>query len=201
MSTFVSPVVVQSSKATFPKAELYIPHISLGSNAQADAHINKVLVHGAQQLVNAQGDLSDPRAEMLGLYEVKNNQKDILSLSLINYAYTGGAHGATLEKSYTFRTSTGKQYQLKDLFKPNSNYIAVLSKHIKAQISARKIETFEPFKSIRPDQDFYIADRSLVIYFQQYEIAPYVYGLLYFPISIYDLESIVNENGPLQPMY
>ena len=201
MSTFVSPVVVQSSKATFPKAELYIPHISLGSNAAADAHINKVLVHGVQELVNAQGDLSDPRAEMLGLYEVKNNQKDILSLSLINYAYTGGAHGATIEKSYTFRSSTGKQYDLKDLFKPNSNYVSVLNKHIKAQIAERKIETFEPFKTIRPNQDFYIADRSLVIYFQQYEIAAYVYGLLYFPISIYDLESIVAEDGPLQAMF
>ncbi|MNG17010.1 hypothetical protein D3C84_1009670 [compost metagenome] len=75
-----------------------------------------------------------------------------------------------------------------------------LSDIVAKQIAQRKIETLEPFKSIRPDQDYYIADRSLVVYFQLYELAAYVFGFAYFPISVYDLQDIINEDGPLGPM-
>ncbi|MFD2117805.1 DUF3298 domain-containing protein [Paenibacillus yanchengensis] len=199
MFNFPKPVVVQAAEASFPKALIYLPHIS-GGKKEADAHMNQVFVAGTQHLVNTQGPLTDPRAEMYGFFEVKNNQKDVLSVSLINYAYTGGAHGATIEKSYTFQASTGHAYTLKQLFKPGADYVKALSEPIKRAIKERNIETFEPFQAIRPDQDFYLADRSIVIYFQQYEIAPYVYGLLYFPISIYELTDIIPDNSPLNAL-
>ncbi len=198
---FPTPLIVQSAEAAFPKAQLYIPHVSGGKQAAADAKMNKVLLQGSQHLVDSQGPLTDPRAEMLALYELKTNEKEVLSISLVNYAYTGGAHGATLVKSYSFDSSTGEVSELKDLFKPGADYITPISKHIKAALESRGITTFEPFKSIKPNQDFYIADRSLVIYFQQYEIAPYSYGLLYFPISIYDLQNIINDKGLLAKLF
>lgn len=83
---------------------------------------------------------------------------------------------------------------------PGSPYIAVISELIQAQIARRDVPVLEPFKSIRADQDFYVADRSLIVYFQLYELTPYVYGFPYFPISVYDLQQIVNEDGPLGPM-
>ncbi|WP_244226692.1 PdaC/SigV domain-containing protein [Paenibacillus protaetiae] len=86
---FQSPVVVQSSKATFPKAELWIPYVSGGKNPQAIHSINQQIREAAQELVASQGSLDDPRAEMQGFYEVKTNEKDILSLTIYNYAYTG----------------------------------------------------------------------------------------------------------------
>lgn len=197
---FQSPVLVQTAKAAFPKAELSIPHISGSKSKETDKLINERIVHTVQHMVNSQGALDDPRAEMLGYYEVKTNEKDVLSLSLFNYAYTGGAHGMTLQQSLTFRPSTGETYTLQQLFKPGSNYVERISKLVSQQIRERRIETLEPFHSIRPDQDFYIADRSLVVYFQLYELAPYVYGFLYFPISVYELQDIIDENGPLGPM-
>ncbi|WP_424768910.1 DUF3298 domain-containing protein [Paenibacillus sp. sgz302251] len=198
--SFQSPVVVQTAKAAYPKAELAIPHVSGGPSAAADMKINQTIHHAVQQLVHSQGSLDDPRAQMLGYYEQKNNQKDYLSLSLFNYAYTGGAHGLTLEKSLTFKQSTGQTYSLAQLFKPGADYVTRLSAIISAQIRARDIDTLEPFKAIRPDQDYYVADRSLVIYFQLYELSAYVYGFIYFPISVYELQSIINEDGPLGPM-
>ena len=45
--------------------------------------------------------------------------------------------------------------------------------------------------------DYYIADLTLVFYSSKYiEITPYVYGIPYFPISIYSIEDIIDENGP-----
>jgi hypothetical protein len=45
-----------------------------------------------------------------------------------------------------------------------------------------------------------VADRALVIYFQLYELAAYVFGFIYFPISVYELQDIINDEGPLGPM-
>ncbi|MFF2887419.1 DUF3298 and DUF4163 domain-containing protein [Paenibacillus sp. NPDC057967] len=195
-----APLVIQTAKATFPKADLSLPYVSGGTSAEADARINQAILAAAQQLVNSQGSLEDPRAEMIAYYEVKTNEKDVLSLSLFNYAYTGGAHGMTLQKSLTFKASTGKVYSLSELFKPGSDYVARINEFVVQGIEERDIPTLEPFKSIAPDQPFYIADRSLVIYFGLYELAAYVYGFLYFPISVYALQDMINEEGPLGPM-
>ncbi|NIK67993.1 DUF3298 and DUF4163 domain-containing protein [Paenibacillus sp. BK720] len=197
---FQSPVIVQSARAAFPKAELWIPYVSGGSNENAIKRINESIRKAAQQLVDEQGSLDDPRAEMSGYYEVKNNERDILSLSLFNYAYSGGSHGLTLQVSLTFRVSTGHAYSLPQLFKPGSAYVQRISEMVSEQIKERDISTLEPFATIRPDQDYYIADRSIVIYFALYELTPYAYGFPYFPISAYDLQDIVNENGPLGAM-
>jgi hypothetical protein len=139
--------------------------------------------------------------EMDGTYELKNNDKGVLSIVLINYSFAGGAHGNTIAKALNFDIETGHVYTLPELFKPNSNYVKKISDIIKVQIKARDIPTLGDFTEINPNQDFYIADRSLVIFFQLYEIAPYYVGIPYFPISIYELEDIINENGPLQRMF
>lgn len=197
---FQPPVVIQTSAKTFPKGEIAMPYISGGTSAAADKKINDTIMREVQELINNQGSLQDPNAQMIAYYEQKTNEKDVLSLSLYNYAYTGGAHGITLQKSLTFKQSTGETYTLKQLFKPGSDYVSRINKIVEAEIKARDIQPIEPFKSIRPDQDFYIADRTLVVYFQLYELTPYVFGFPYFPIPVYELQDIVNEDGPLGVM-
>ncbi len=135
-----------------------------------------------------------------GSYEIKTNERNILSLSLIGMGEFGGAHPKTIIKSLTMNTKTGKVYELKDLFKPNSNYVEIISEIISQQIEERNITLINDFDKIKPNQDYYIADKSLVIYFQQYEIAPYSEGFPYFVIPIYELESILSENSPLGKM-
>ncbi|MBJ6363691.1 DUF3298 and DUF4163 domain-containing protein [Paenibacillus sp. GCM10012307] len=198
--TFATPAVIQPTRLTYPKIELWIPVVQGVSDRQVQNTINEAIRAEAHKLIKSQGSLDDPRAEMFGWFEVKTNEKNVLSLSLYNYAYTGGAHGLTLQFSLTFDLKTGKQYTLSELFKPGSDYKKRLDSIIAAQIKARGIELLQPFEGIRPDQDFYIADRSLVIYFQLYEITAYVYGFQYFPISVYELQDIVNEQGPLGVM-
>ena len=135
-----------------------------------------------------------------GSYEIKTNERNILSLSLIGMGEFGGAHPKTTIKSLTTDIKTGKVYELNNLFKPNSNYIEIISEIIAQQIDERNILVLNGFDKIRPNQDYYIADKSIVIYFQQYEIAPYSEGFPYFVIPVYDLETIICENGPLEKM-
>ncbi len=122
--------------------------------------------------------------ELLAYYELKNNQRGILSLNLIVYSFTGGANGLTIIKSLTFDTKTGKQYELKDLFKTGSDYEKKLSDIISKRIKDWNIQLLDPpFKGIRSDQDFYIADTSLVIYFQLYRNYATLLGLPLLPDS------------------
>lgn len=202
--SFVFPVQIQTLNISDgPNKIVYYPQAVKMKDQALENLINQTIVSQTQELINLQvGNMPTTVVEMIGLYELKNNQRDVLSLSQSNYTYHyHAAHGMTFIKSLTFDLKEKQLCELKDLFKPGSDYVKVLSDLIKIQIEQRDIPILGEFKEIKPDQDFYIADKSLVIYFQLYEITPYVYGFPMFPISVYDLESIIDENGPLGRMF
>ncbi len=197
------PVTIQTMKVSDgPQKYVYYPQVTQLQNRQIEQHINRTIINHTQKLMDIQfGNMPSVIVEMVGSFEIKNNQRDILSLTLSNYAYPDrAAHGMTYLEALTFNVITGKQYQLKDLFKPGSNYIEIISRIIKEQIKKRDLPIINEFREIKPDQDFYIADKTVVIYFQLYDLVPYAYGFPMFPISIYDLQDIIDENGPLGKM-
>ncbi len=168
------------------------PLVTQMNDAVIQRKLNTAIIHTLNDLLVVQQFYNPVLVELLGYFEIKNNQRGILSLNLIVYTFTGGAHGHTIIKSLTFDTKTGKQYTLKELFKPGSDYVKKLSDIIRVDIKKWDIQLLDPpFTEIRPDQDFYIADTSLIVYFQLYEITPYVWGFPYFPIPILDLADII----------
>ena len=92
----------------------------------------------------------------------------------------------TYIKSLTFDFNKEKLVHLKDLFIPGSNFVEVISNLIQQQIQQWNIQLLDDFTTIQPQQDFYIADKTLVIYFQLYEITP-----------VFDLMDIIGVNSPL----
>ncbi|MGI6587033.1 MAG: DUF3298 domain-containing protein [Lutisporaceae bacterium] len=160
--------------------------------------INRTIVAVVDMLMREQGFYKEQNIEMLGWYEIKTNERGILSLTIGNYAFTyPSAHGLTIVKGLTFDVKSGDIIELKDLFKPEADYVKVLSGIVEQQIIDRDIALLDEFKDIKPDQDFYIADKSLVLFFQLYEITPYYMGLQYFPISVYQIKDIIAEEGAL----
>ncbi|KGR84490.1 DUF3298 and DUF4163 domain-containing protein [Lysinibacillus odysseyi] len=183
-----------------PKKTIYIPQVVQMANEQLEIYINHEIIKEAEKMIEQQdGNIGGPSVEeILGTYELKNNQRNVLSLSLSNYTYHAhAAHGMTVLQSLTFDLLKGKRCELKDLFKPGSDYVKQLSAIIQKQIKERDIPLINEFNAIGPNQDFYVADKILVIYFQLYELTPYVYGFPMFPISVYELQDIIDENGPL----
>lgn len=193
----IFPIEIKTLKLDMNRLEIYYPQIYGLENIYVEDRMNNLILEAMYNQIAQQGYYENPETYINGTWELKNNDKGILSLTLINYAFSGGAHGLTIVKGLTFDIKNGRLYELKDLFKPDSNYIKVLSEEVEEQIEDRNIQILEEFKSIKPNQDFYIADLSLTIFFQEYEIAPYSYGILYFPISIYEIQDIIDENGPL----
>lgn len=96
---------------------------------------------------------------------------------------------------YNVDKSTGSILTLADLFLPDSDYIAVLTENIKAQMEARmdadesvhywlhdEIEAMN-FKELSPDVAFYVnADGELVIVFNEGDVAPMYMGVVEFAI-------------------
>ncbi|WP_075619895.1 DUF3298 and DUF4163 domain-containing protein [Paenisporosarcina indica] len=183
-----------------PKVTVYYPFVVGLGNQQAEIKINAAIVDTLNKILVELGFHSPSLQEMLGEFEIKTNERGIFSLSLSVYSFTGGAHGMTIIKSLSFDVSSGQLYELSDLFKPNSDYVTKLSSIIAGKIKDWKTLLLEPFSKISNNQDFYLADHSLVIYFQLYEITPYVAGFPYFPIPILDIQDIIKPNGPLNKL-
>ena len=183
-----------------PKVTIYYPFVVGLTNQQAEITINATIVESLNRILVELGFHDTNLQEMLGQFEVKTNERGIFSLSLSVYSFTGGAHGMTIIKSLTFDVATGSQYNLSDLFKVESDYVTKLSTIIQKKIKDWNIQLLDEFTKIKNDQDFYLADHSLVIYFQLYEITPYFVGFPYFPIPILDIQDIIKPNGPLEKL-
>jgi|GEM_PF-662757 len=123
-------------------------------------------------------------------YEVFENTENTLSLITKYYQYTGGAHGLGYTVAYNYDLKTGKELALSDLFEPGFDYITYINDHIYSQMALLEQEksvlwdTAYNFNGIREDQDFYIKDGALQIYFGVYEIAPYSGGEPTFEIPL-----------------
>ncbi|MDI6711041.1 MAG: RsiV family protein [Thermoanaerobacterales bacterium] len=100
----------------------------------------------------------------------------------------GGDFQPALEGGENLDTRTGKTLLLKDFFKPGEDYQSLVAGEIRKQISARPQDFYEDaadrVKTIREDQPFYIKEGAVVVYFGQYEIAPYATGMPEFEIPV-----------------
>lgn len=124
--------------------------------------------------------------EIYRTYEVTLNTNKLISLYADEYIFTGGAHGNTIRTSQTWNMHNARMIRLYELYK-NPYFILNILKQIITQINNEKniyfedacclvIETFNP-------QSFYLTPSSVVIYFQQYDIAPYSSGIRTFKLN------------------
>src|SRR5690625_3777898 len=194
------PVSIKTMVIKREGMTIYYPQIIRMENVAVQKKMNQTILQLAQYLIKQQHIQQDVEdfIEVIGTYEIKTNERNVLSLSLSNYAYAPmHANGLTLMKSLTFDIQTGRVYQLQDLFKQGSNYKELLAKIVQKQIKERDIPLINDFPGILPNQDFYIADKSLVLYYQMYQMTPHYIGLPMFPISVFKLQEVIDENGPL----
>ncbi|KOA18804.1 peptidoglycan-N-acetylmuramic acid deacetylase PdaC [Clostridium homopropionicum DSM 5847] len=194
------PVDIDTIHITRPNLYIDYPKIVRLGNIQVQQMINDDIMKSVDKMIKEQGYFQNPNTTMWGSYEVKTNERAVLSINLINDAYSGGAHGLTVMQGLTYDINTGTMYQLKDLFKPNSNYQRILSDIVRKQIKDRNIFVLGSFIGIKSNQDFYIADKALVLYFQLYELTSYAFGFPSFPISVYEIEDIIDQQSPLGKM-
>ncbi|MFC0272688.1 DUF3298 domain-containing protein [Metabacillus herbersteinensis] len=200
MERFRLPVKISTKAITSPNLSIFYPQLLL-SNKYIQQKVNEAIyrkMYAMFSKVNEQGYYQPGVTELLGDFEIKNNQRGIVSLTLSIFANMPTlAHPVNYLDSITTDVRTGKIYRLKDLFKANSDYKQRINELIEEQIKDRDIPLLEPFKGIQPNQKYYIADKSLIIYFDEYDITPGYVGFPMFPIASYKLQDMILDSSPL----
>ncbi|GAF66946.1 DUF3298 and DUF4163 domain-containing protein [Alkalihalobacillus trypoxylicola] len=198
MNTSILPVSIKARHIVEPRIDIYFPQLTSLTNKTIEKQLNERIETQVYRMIRKQGYLENKDLEITGGFDVKNNQQNIFSVTNSHYSYSkGAAHGLTMVRSLTMDVELGKVYTLRELFKKDAPYQKKINEQINLQIKERKMDLLNEFKGIHPNQFFYVADKTLVIYFQLYDLQAYVYGLTYFPISIYLLQDILDEDGPL----
>ncbi|KAB3531537.1 DUF3298 and DUF4163 domain-containing protein [Alkaliphilus serpentinus] len=198
---FKSPVNIQTQCYYTSNVSFKYPMVYGLSDPMIQQRMNyriySLMLEVISELINP---YSNTITYVTGFYEIKTNERDVLSITLNATGDFGGAHPMSVVKALTFDVKTGDEYELYQLFLPDSDYIQRMSDMIAIQIKERDIPLLGDFKGISPTQDYYIADKALVIFFQLYEIAPYAAGFPYFVIPIYDVSDIIVPDGLLSRM-
>lgn len=132
-------------------------------------------------------------------YNVKYNKNGILSIPIILYSYTGGAHGMTYKVPYNYNLNDGSEILLKDLFKENIDYKSLIIDEIKKQMKENKDmmyfdDAFNTVSKLEDNHPFYIEDDGIVVYYGLYEIAPYAAGIQEFKIPFANLKDKLKFN-------
>lgn len=118
-------------------------------------------------------------------YQITYNTNCITSLYMEQYTYMGGAHGATQRNSDTWDFNTGNQLKLESFYPHNPAFSEDILKEIEQQIAGRLKTTpssyFNNYSELLREtfrqENFYLSPMGIVIYFQEYDIAPYATGI------------------------
>jgi len=119
------------------------------------------------------------------------NKNQIATVGVMVSGYYGGAHDLSYTNYYTYDFQKDQAIAINDIFDCKKLAKKVVEK-LKTQEGSQEMELDEMDKKLG---NFFINDNSLVIHFNVYEIAPYVYGSIQASISYNDLQNcIIDKN-------
>lgn len=129
------------------------------------------------------------------LQEIKYNKNDFVSVLEEQYTYTGGAHGMTVRTGRNYDVLLEKELALGDLFSEEgwqealNNYM-----HRLEEEHAEEYAQLWSEPKVKDNQDFYITDEDLVLFYQPYELSYYARGFVEFPIRLSDIRGYLKED-------
>lgn len=128
-----------------------------------------------------------------------------ISVASTIFSYTGGAHPNAYQVYRSYDLSTGEPIGLKDILIPD--FEDELNEA--AEIEFRMLKEIPPSQALKEkgyffegdtftlNNNFAIINKSLIFYFNPFEIAPYAVGPTELEIKLTDYVNLVNEKGVL----
>lgn len=112
----------------------------------------------------------------------------VISLYDDTYRFTGGAHGNTVRQADSWDIVKEKQIRLRDLFERGEPYEADVLQAVNGCIACRAESYFPDYEHLTRENfdegQFYLTMRDVVIFYQQYDIAPYATGIPTFALAM-----------------
>ncbi len=133
-------------------------------------------------------------------YETTFANNSVISVLFHEYTYVAGAaHPNNTTFTVNYDLANNHEIALADLFAPNSDYLAWLSKYSLDKLQTRDYPLFEEGAAAKPENfsSWNLEAEGLRITFDPYQVAAYAAGpqVLFIPYSA--LQPISNPQGPL----
>lgn len=151
-------------------------------NAVLKKYVEQTAADVKQQIKEAGEPVANRPYDFDNSWVVTYNEKGYVSLMIESYSDTGGAHGSTIRKAFTFSLADGKQLGLGEVLKANPRYKKVLNKKLRKQVPIRE-GYLGGFKELPDQPDFYVTGTKIIIFFQQSEYTAYAAGFPEFSFT------------------
>lgn len=123
-------------------------------------------------------------------YKITYNENCHFSLYVDKYEFTGGAHGTTVRTSDNWDLCTGMHLSLNNILNPYKNNRQIITDEIlrQAEYNYEKNQGiyFEDYQGLIfrnfNENSFYLTQKGITFYYQQYDIAPYATGIVEFTV-------------------
>lgn len=178
-------------------------------NKEYQSELNEALLADTENTVNefdkaakeASAGLPEGVKPALNITQrVTLNKDGIISFVTENYTYLGGAHGMTAWVPYTInaREENPHRLELRELFKSEDGYIDAINRLIDAMVEKdpEKYSGLWAEPHINADEhqnQFYLTDEELVIFFPPYDLSYYAKGFIEFPIRRTELNALLKD--------
>lgn len=186
-----------------------------GMNSPAAAAFNALVKKRVVEMNDAyRKDLADMNAEdfksmpaEISLtndvrYDVMLATNDLISISILDYTFMGGAHGGTSSNPINYDLKNNRELQLADIFEPNSNYLKIISDYAVADLKPRIGEMSDDewlSKGAAPEAENYrswnLTKKGLMVTFDQYQVAAYAAGPQSVIVPYSKLQSVLRKDG------
>lgn len=210
----VNKTIKEENKAKRSEISSVYPEL-IGINSPAAGAFNNLVKKRVGEMNDAyRKDLADMTAEDLNLmpaemrmtndvrYDVMLATNDLISVSILDYTFMGGAHGATSSNPINYDLKNNRELQLADIFEPNSNYLKILSDYAIADLKPRVGEMSDDEwlgRGTAPEADNYrswnLTKKGLMITFDQYQVAAYAAGPQTVIVPYAKLQSVWRKDG------
>jgi len=124
----------------------------------------------------------------------------VTSLALSLHSYTGGAHGNSEITYISLNTTTGEKIRLSDIVTDEKKLVEIAEKKFRA---LKKLTADDDLKKsgfwfegnkFSLNDNFYLTDKGLAFYYNQYEITSYAAGPTELVLTFEELEAIIVRN-------
>lgn len=195
------PAVISDVKVESPGLNLTYPKVSELKHKSAEAGINRYIKKEVHRILKENGYGSDEDKKFTGGYIVKLNKRGTLCIIIEIYIHIkGDAHGTTIRRPINVSLKDARVYHIDDLFSRKirkSKFIGIINEIIKQHIKIKDLKLNKEFDGVSLDQDYYLTEDSLVIFFQMNEYTNIEFGFPEFTIAFSNILEIINSKGPI----
>lgn len=149
-----------------------------------------------EQQINTQnpdGSKTKVNYRVYSNYDLTFNKNQVISLILSLTALDNNNPQYNDLYNYNIDLLTGNQLLLKDIFRPNVDYLKLVSDFVNFKINQNPTFYYpDASVDIPEDQSFYLTDQGIVIYFGLDEISPAANDIPKFLMEFSNFESYIN---------